>query len=229
MRRNIKLLWIGLELLSLFVAGEVILGTRRSANAQSYPPCRPPESEAYIILARTPSWSEQDLLRRTVPRAENLTTQNLTVCVHRGEIMTRLGGFQNLTTSEQWGRYLQEVVGLDVVIVRSQHSTPTSPASPFPPASGSFAPPPPSLNSVSGGGYMVLVDYGNRPELAEQLRRFLQRDVGLVSYFSRPYLLAGYSESPEEAEALLRRLRDRSFSAIIVESRQVVVLTPRVN
>ncbi|WP_017303578.1 hypothetical protein [Spirulina subsalsa] len=138
MKRRIKLLSIGLDLLSLFVVGEVILGTRHYANAQSYPPCRPPQSEAYIILARTPSWSEQDLLRRSLP-----TTENLTVCVHRGETMTRLGGFQNLTISQQWGRYLQEVVGVEVVIVRSQHSTPASPASPFPPASGVFAPPPP--------------------------------------------------------------------------------------
>jgi hypothetical protein len=75
-----------------------------------------------------------------------------------------------------------------------------------------------------GNGYAVLVDYLNQPEMALQVKQLLGRDVGLVSYANRPYLLAVYTSSQREANSILRKLSDRGFWSMVVDSRRVTLL-----
>ncbi len=77
-----------------------------------------------------------------------------------------------------------------------------------------------------GTGYAVLVDYANRPEVAIELRDALTRDVGLVAYAQRPYLLAAYTPDLAAANTLLQTLSGRNFTALIVDGRSAVLLTP---
>lgn len=75
-------------------------------------------------------------------------------------------------------------------------------------------------------GYAVLVDYFNQPEVAVQLQELIDADVGLVSYGQRPYLLVRYTESEDQAHSALERLSDRGFLVMVVDSRQVILLSP---
>lgn len=77
-----------------------------------------------------------------------------------------------------------------------------------------------------GAGFAVLVDYGNQPEVAIALRQVLTRDVGLVAYGQRPYLLAAQTTDLAAANAVLQNLSDRNFTALIVDSQSVILLTP---
>lgn len=81
---------------------------------------------------------------------------------------------------------------------------------------------------VLGAGYAVLVEYGDRPEVAAQLRQVTTNPVGLVAYQQRPYLLAVYTNDLSTAASLLQTLSDRNFSAMLVDGRRAVLLTPRV-
>jgi len=80
-----------------------------------------------------------------------------------------------------------------------------------------------------GTGYAVLVNYFNRPELATQVQRLLGREVGLVSYGQRPYLLATYTTNQASAHATLQKLTDRGFWAMVVDSRRVTLLRQTIN
>lgn len=100
--------------------------------------------------------------------------------------------------------------------------SPVAAATPLPTATTGFSPQP------LGDGYAVLVDYFNRPELANQVQQTLARPVGLVSYNQRPYLLALYTSDVAIASQTLRTLSDRNFTAIVVDSRQTVLLTAAV-
>jgi hypothetical protein len=104
-------------------------------------------------------------------------------------------------------------------------SVPTAPASlAAAPSNPITAYNPQPLNA----GYAVLVDYANHPEVAVEVKQLLSRDIGLVSYNQRPYLLALYTADPSVASAVLRTLSDRNFSALVVDSRRAVLLTPTV-
>ncbi|MEO1764658.1 MAG: hypothetical protein AAFR83_22470, partial [Cyanobacteria bacterium J06629_18] len=73
-------------------------------------------------------------------------------------------------------------------------------------------------------GYAVLVDYYNRPQLASDVRKAVNGDVGFVSYGRRPYLLATYTSNQKEAYQTLEELSRRGFFAIIVDSQKVMLL-----
>ncbi|MEA5469512.1 hypothetical protein VB714_11580, partial [Spirulina sp. 06S082] len=100
------------------------------------------------------------------------------------------------------------------------------------------SPPPPTLPTLPTHtqynprpleeGYAVIVDYFSNPEIAVQLQQFIGGDIGLVSYFSRPYLLIGQTQDREEATLLLQELSDRDFSVLMINSRQAILLTPKV-
>ena len=77
-----------------------------------------------------------------------------------------------------------------------------------------------------GTGYAVLIDYFNQTEVATQARQLLGRDVGLATYFGRPYLLATYTGNQVDAQSLLRNLQNFDFRAFLVDSSQVTLLTP---
>jgi hypothetical protein len=52
--------------------------------------------------------------------------------------------------------------------------------------------------------------------------------VGLAAYNRHPYLLAMHTTNEATATAMLKTLSDRGLTAVIVDSRRVVLLTPRV-
>lgn len=107
-------------------------------------------------------------------------------------------------------------------------NSPTSPAeatttpSTTPPASTGYNPQP------LGAGYAVLVQYFNRPEVAADVRQVTTQPVGLVSYEQRPFLLAAHTADASAAATILQSLSDRGFTAVIVDSRRAILLTPAV-
>ncbi|HEY9727455.1 MAG TPA: hypothetical protein V6D50_13485 [Chroococcales cyanobacterium] len=174
-------------------------------------PCQPPQSDEYLlfILSRTPESQKQ--IQRTLP-----ADTPYTFCQYLDDTVTRIAGFRRVEDAEAWGRYVQEIVGLSAFVVR-----PTSANQ----SSNAFAYNPQAL----GEGYAVLVDYFNQPEVAAQVRQLLGRDVGLVSYGQRPYLLAIHTTSQRKANSTLRQLSDRGFWSMVVDSRRVTLLKPSVS
>ncbi|MEP0920571.1 hypothetical protein [Leptolyngbya sp. ST-U4] len=110
---------------------------------------------------------------------------------------------------------------------------PTTPAAsapaPAPAPQTTAARPIPAFNPQPlGGGYAVVVNYFNRPEVALDMQQFTDGDVGLVAFEQRPYLLVAYTPDPAAASAVLRSLTERGFTASIVDSRRAILLTPAV-
>jgi hypothetical protein len=60
--------------------------------------------------------------------------------------------------------------------------------------------------------------------VATQLREFLNKEIDLVSYGQRPYLLAEYTENQGKANRVLQTLSDRGFWVTVVDSRNVILL-----
>ena len=69
-----------------------------------------------------------------------------------------------------------------------------------------------------------MVDYFSKPELATQVRQLVGKDIGLVSYRQRPYLLAVHTTDQRLANSTLQTLTDRGFWAMVVDSRRVTLL-----
>ncbi|WP_416668389.1 hypothetical protein [Egbenema bharatensis] len=77
-----------------------------------------------------------------------------------------------------------------------------------------------------GDGYAVLVNYFNRPEVAADVRQVTAQSVGLVAYEQNPFLLAAHTSDSAAATAVLETLRERGFTAIVVDSRRTILLIP---
>lgn len=103
----------------------------------------------------------------------------------------------------------------------SPSATP-SPESPVQPSSSSYNPQP------LGAGYAILVYYFNRPEVAADVQQVTQQPVGLVSYEQRPFLLATHTTDSATAASVLQALSDRGFTAVMVDGRRAILLTPAV-
>jgi hypothetical protein len=115
---------------------------------------------------------------------------------------------------------VNEIVGFSAYVIRPTSASPGLP--PTPPESN-----PPGYTPQSlGEGYAVLVDYFNQPDVAALVQQLTGRDVGLVSYRQRPYLLAVYTTNEQAANSILRQLSDRGFWSMVVDSRRVVLLEP---
>lgn len=173
---------------------------------QRVSPCQPPQPNEYLLLVLSKSWESQEHLQRTLPA----NTQT-TFCQYLEDRVTRISGFRNLEDANSWARYVKEIVGLSAFVVR-----PTQPMLP----TNSLAYNPQPLSE----GYAVLVDYLNQPEIAVQVKQLLGRDVGLVSFGQRPYLIAAYTTNQREANSILRKLSDRGFWSMVVDSRRVTLL-----
>jgi hypothetical protein len=197
--------------LSLFLFPFWLLLTRNAIAQQLE--CQPPKTGEYLLLVVTPTPELQQLVQRTLPQ-----TDTLGVCRYIGDTVTRISGFGQLEAADRWGRFVRTISGLDAVVVRPAVGAAPVAASPV----VGYDPQP------LGRGYAVLVDFFNRPEIADSVRQVLGRDVGLVSYFSRPYLLVVYTVDEGAANATLRQLSDRGFSALVVDSSQAILLTPAV-
>ncbi|NJN87830.1 MAG: hypothetical protein HC881_17950 [Leptolyngbyaceae cyanobacterium SL_7_1] len=114
--------------------------------------------------------------------------------------------------------------------------TPTLSVTPTPIESVAATTTPPTVTPQStaydpqplGNGYAVLIDYANRPEVAIDAHQLLTRPIGLVAYQQRPFLLAVYTPDRAIATDILQTLSDNNFTAVLVDSRSAILLTPTV-
>lgn len=171
------------------------------AVAQTPPNCQPPRSGEYLVLVRSPTPEAQEKLRRALP-----PNTNSLVCRYLNETVTRTGTFTQLDNANSQAQSIRSL-GLAAFVVRSPSVTP-----------------PQADSKPLGAGYAVLVEYFNRPETATQVQQFLGTDVGLTSYAQRPYLLALHTSDQNQATETLKRLSDRGFYALLVDSRQVTLV-----
>ncbi|MDJ1184000.1 hypothetical protein [Roseofilum casamattae] len=174
--------------------------------------CSPPNSGEFTLMVQTPNLNSQQFLFRILP--DNRTAQ---VCQYRGEIVTHIRNFRNRQTAQSWSQYILESTGLTAFIVNPPVSTsvvqvPTAPVRE-------------SKDSI-GTGFAILVNYQNNPEIATRVQSLIGTPVGWASFEGNPYLLASQTSNPQEATATLMSLRDRGFSVILVDARQVRLLTP---
>ncbi len=224
--------WV--SFLTFLPFGTGLLGKTGLLVAQvDLPTCQAPIAGEFLVLVNTPTVESQERLRNSVP-----SEMNRIICKYNGEAVTRLGGLSSIDEADRWGQYVIEIVGLSAVIARPSQSVRTPVVDPPP----SNNPPPttivPTTNTTPstiaynpqslGQGYAVLVNYFNRPEVAGQLRDFLVKDVGLVAYLSRPYLLALQTNNLTTANQLLSRLSRQGFWAVVVDSQGVMLLSPTV-
>lgn len=234
-------------------AGIVIAagGGSVAAFAQT-PTCAPPNSKEFLLLVVSKTPETQAKVRNLLSRDADVK-----VCNYFGETVTRVGGFRDQETATSWANYLNGTVGLQAFVARPSANPANNTAS-IPPGSVTSATSPTgnttsitmsnspgnsmsySTNQTStaprsfnpqrmGEGFAVLVNYYNRPELATSVQQALNRKIGLVAYQQRAFLLAVHTRDRKTADLFLRRLNERGFAATVVNSRQVVLLTPEVN
>lgn len=192
--------WFGFILLTGLTGGI------SSATAQSPTLiCQPPKAGEYLLLVISPTPKSQEQVRRALP--PNTST---TICKYLNETVMRIGGFTQIENANAQARYFKNTVGLSAFVAQ-EPKTPTG-------NSPTYNPKP------LGGGYAVLVDYFNQPEIATQVRQLLGKNVGLVSYGQRPYLIAVYTGNQKDANSTLQKLSDSGFFALLVDSRKVMLL-----
>jgi hypothetical protein len=221
-------------------------GFNEGAIAQSQSTCQPPRSNEYLLLVRNPQSDTQSKLRQLLP-----ANAVLTPCTYgsgnSAESVVRVEGFASADVANAWAKYLSDQASLQAIVSSPTGSTSGgTAAAPNPPSSNSGAGTFPRPNTTPttptqprpttstgttynpqalGTGYAVLVSYFNRPEVAADVRKVTNRNVGLVSFEQRPYLLAAYGSDRNSAEAVLNRLKQEDFVVTLVDSRGVVVLT----
>jgi hypothetical protein len=192
----------------------IALSESRRVIAQStISPCQPPQPNQYLLFVLNKAGESQEQMRRALP-----TNTQLTRCRYFNDTVTRIAGFQRLEDAESWALYVQDIVGLSAFVVR--------------PATARVSTNSPSIAynpKPLGEGYAVLVDYFNKPEMASEVRQIVGNDVGLVSFGQRPYLLAVYTNNQRQANSTLKKLSDRGFSSMVVDSRRVTLLRQKVS
>ncbi|MFM7220250.1 MAG: hypothetical protein ACKO21_08580 [Nodosilinea sp.] len=206
-------------------------------GAAAFPPCPPPQNNEYLLLVRGNTEPERQRVQQLLPASSTVM-----VCDYLNDTVVRAGGFSNLENANAWAQYMTEVEGLQAFVARpaAPTTTPGPEPTPAPTAtagSGSTpTTPAPAVNSPAlayapqalGPGYAVLVDYQYQPELAEAIQRQVGQAVGLAVYRQRAYLLIAYSPAVEGAVSTLTVLSDYGISGFIVDSQQVIMLTPAV-
>ncbi|NET30579.1 MAG: hypothetical protein F6K19_01065 [Cyanothece sp. SIO1E1] len=204
MNRAIQPFWLG----AVLSAGLVVAP---KAVAVDLPPCQPPADNEYLLLVISETEPEQARVRDAL--APNTTS---TLCNYLDDVVVRIGGFTSLETANAWAQEFMEVSGMQAFV--AQPSEPAAPNQNLP----DYQP------QALASGYAVLVDYSNRPEVAAEIQQVLTNPIGLVAYRQRPFLLAVYTPDANIAGTTLLALSRRQFAAIMVDSQQVVLLTPNV-
>ncbi|MBW4628591.1 MAG: hypothetical protein KME49_24520 [Brasilonema octagenarum HA4186-MV1] len=203
-----------------------------SAQQQNIPVCQPPNSGEYLLLVSSPTTENQKQLRQALPSNTKIST-----CRYIKNTVTRIGGFNKIDDANSWARYIKNIVGLSAFVSTRPSSEvaqkPSTVAQKPPtvtqkPPTATQKPPTQTVSSYKperlGEGLAVLVDYYNRPEMANKVREVVKGDVGFVSYGERPYLLAVYTTNQKEAYSTLQKLSERGFFAVVVDSRKVMLL-----
>ncbi|QDL06854.1 hypothetical protein DP113_02055 [Brasilonema octagenarum UFV-E1] len=203
-----------------------------SAQQQNIPVCQPPNLGEYLLLVSSPTTENQKQLRQALPSNTKIST-----CRYIKNTVTRIGGFNKIDDANSWARYIKNIVGLSAFVstrpsseVAQKPSTVAQkpPTATQKPPTATQKPPTQTVSSYKperlGEGLAVLVDYYNRPEMANKVREVVKGDVGFVSYGERPYLLAVYTTNQKEAYSTLQKLSERGFFAVVVDSRKVMLL-----
>lgn len=186
-----------------------------------------------MLLVESQTPEEQQRLEQVLPAGAAITS-----CQYLEQPVIRVGTFDNEDLARSWADYLTNIEGFQTTVARppgasdqpsSPDETTANPGQPTPTQSdnptrtaATYAPAP------LEAGYAVLVRYFNRPEIAATVQTVMNSPVGLAVYEQEPYLLVAYSPDPAVAGQVLQGLSDRQFSTFMVDSRQVVVLTPSV-
>ena len=225
---------IGVKGLSIGIAAVLLSGMSldfASRKALALETCEPPQAGEYLVLIVSETPKDQDVARRTLPG--DIKSQ---ICQYVDGVVTRIGGFEDQLVAEDWASFIQNGSGLQTYVIKpetTQRPRTTTPVVRRPPASQPNPRPRQTADSrfdpkPLGSGYAVLVDYLNQPELATQVKQVTQADVGLVSYGQRPYLLVQHTSDLEAANSILKTLSNRGFFSLMVDSRRVTVITPKV-
>ena len=232
-------LWPICKALSLGIVGIAL--SNQQVKASELPPCPPPAANEYLLLVRGSSEPDRTRVQELLP-----SNTTVLVCDYLDDAVVRAGGFTSLETANAWAQYMTEVEGLQAFVARPavpapQANGPTpssgvrSPAPPVPvaepqapaapaavPSSGQFTPYP------LGAGYAVLVDHQNQPEVAFAIQQQVGQAVGLAVYRQRTYVLIAHSQEGQGAISTLEVLKNRDIPGFIVDSREVVMLTPAI-
>jgi hypothetical protein len=196
--------------------------------------CREPSPKEFLLLIVLQSAAAETKLREVLPPSVKAPA-----CDYQGSRVARMGGFLKVEDAAAWAQYLKNVAQLPTFIAQPGGTTvgtvpkPVAAATPKPVVATPTVPTPgPQLVGFNpqllGAGFAVLVDYGNQPIVATQLRSVLNRPVGLVSYNQRPYLLALFTADSAGAAAALQSLSASNFRSYLVDSRSVYLLTGEV-
>ncbi|PZO46831.1 MAG: hypothetical protein DCF15_19830 [Phormidesmis priestleyi] len=202
-----------------------------NAIAQSVlPACPPPVNGEYLLLVRGETESDRAQIAAALP-AEN----PVLVCTYLNEPLVRAGGFTSLETANAWATYMTTEAGFESFVSKPSDTqtaiaTTNNPAAPVAAttsarssASGAISYQPRRLSD----GYAVLVDYGDRPDVATAVGQVVT-PVGLAVYQQRAYLLADYTADAAGAATTLQKLSDAQLAPILVDAQQVVRISTEV-
>ncbi|MGB7249023.1 MAG: hypothetical protein WBC73_08795 [Phormidesmis sp.] len=212
------------------------LPAQKGLAQSTLPACPPPTEQEYLLLVRGATEADRNQIASTLP-ADN----PVLICQYLDEVVVRAGGFTSLETANAWATYMNTVEGFESFVSRYSEAGQTATGS-APPASTavtttSTATSPTSHSASSNGaayqpvrlgaGYAVLVDYGDRPEVAATISQIV-RPVGLAVYQQRIYLLADHTGNEASAVTTLQRLSDAQVTATLVDAQQVVRISAEV-
>jgi hypothetical protein len=219
--------------------------------------CEPPRANEYLLLVVNQNAQTPDQLRQTLPPNATITVcnylgnevtrvsgfTNSEVASSWAQYLTELGGLQAFVARPAEGGPASSATPVVTTVSTTPPPTATSASSSSASVSSSSEDTPATTSTTAaaptgvtiaynpqqlGAGYAVLVDYSNRPEVAADVQKLLSRQIGLVSYQQRPYLLAVHTDDAMVASSILQTLSDRNFTALIIDSRRAVLLSPSV-
>ena len=209
-----------------------VLVPARSLAQSGLPACPPPVAREYLLLVRGQDEAERRQIASILPAGNAVL-----VCQYRDEVVVRAGGFTSLETANAWATYMTTVEGYESFVSRPTDAAQMAElGSSEQPASASNGASSSNFSSSGsavyqplrlGAGYAVLVNYGDRPDIADTVSQLVW-PVGLAVYRGQAYLLADYTSDSASAAATLQRLSDAQTTAIVVDAQEVVRLTSEV-
>lgn len=199
--------------------------------------CEPPGVGEYLLFVVTNNRQSRGLLQQSLP-----ANTKTTVCRYLDNIVTRVSGFTSLEEAQDLVQNIKTNTGLSAFVVEPTTDTeevaatpkPTSPPAAVSNTQEQQKPQPPTENlpafnpRLLGRNYAVLVDAGDQPKIATQLQQLLGKQIGLVSFGQRPYLLVLYTSNERNASNTFRLLNDRGFLVMLVDGNRVMLLKPQV-
>ena len=223
--------------LGLGIVTALLSGMLNPVSGQ-FPPCPPPAANEYLLLVRSDTEAERTRVQDLLP-----SNSTVMICNYLEDTVVRAGGFTNLENANAWAQYMTEVEGFQAFVARpAANPEPMATATPPPteqastPADNTAAnpqtPAEPSVTTFTpqplGEGFAVLVDYQYNPETALAIQAQVGQAVGLAVHKQRSYLLIAYSPDVGGAASTMDVLSSYGISGFIVDSEEVVMLTPAI-